>query len=162
MDYYDGRAIQKMSPKLRHSIIQGRMFLKLQAYIESIKDGGAAYPELRCTFRKRSLVFDLAYFRESQIPKLPDDERDNGTEPPDLAIEILSPGQAVGELRRKFRSAIRGGVGLGWLIDPLHGQILIFRPRQKTIKLAPGGTLSGESTLPGFALPVAEIFGWSR
>jgi Uma2 family endonuclease len=162
LDYYDGRAIQKMSPKLRHSIIQGRMYLKLAAYIESVKEGGAAYPELRCRFRKRSFVFDLSYFREGRIPILSEDDRADVTEPPDLAIEILSPGQPLGELKRKFRSAIRGGVGLGWLIDPIQGQILIFRPASKTVVLKPGEMLTGEAVLPGFAIPVEDIFGWSR
>ena len=162
LDYYDERAIQKMSPKLRHSIIQGRMYLKLTSHIESVGEGGAAYPELRCTFRKRSFVFDLSYFREGRIPTLSEDHRADVTEPPDLAIEILSPGQPLGELRRKFRAAIRGGVALGWLINPIQGQILIFRPAGKTVVLKPGEILLGEAVLPGFALRVDEILGWSR
>ena len=160
LDYYGGRAIQKMSPKLRHSIIQGEMFLKLVEHARP-KKLGDVFPELRCTFRGGSYVFDLSFFLQERLPK-PDaeDERADVTIAPDLVLEILSPGQTVGELKKKMGSALRGGVRLGWLIAPARKQILILQKKQKPEVLTCGDILTGKDVLPGFALPVEEIFGW--
>jgi Uma2 family endonuclease len=160
LEYHGGRAIQKMSPKLRHSILQGEFFLELTNHARPSGLGGA-FVELRCTFKGGSYVFDVSFFRAERLPD-PQvlDERSDLTVAPDLAIEVLSPGQTVGELRKKLRSAIRGGLRLGWLIDPIHKQVLIPRPRRKAEILRPGDHLSGEDVLPGFSLSVDVIFGW--
>jgi Uma2 family endonuclease len=79
---------------------------------------------------------------------------------PDIAVEILSPGQTVAELRLKLRHSLKYGSRLGWLIHPARKQILVFRPGQKAQVLKIGQDLGGENVLPGFSLSVEEIFGW--
>ncbi len=160
LEFFGGRVIQKMSPKLPHSIIQIELGFALLAYAKPIRLG-RAYTELRCTFGGSSHVFDLSFFVRDRLPNptSPVDRVEVAT-PPDLAIEILSPGQTVGELSRKLRSAIRRGVRLGWLIDEARRNVHVFHPTRKPQVLRGGDVLSGEDVLPGFALPVAELFGW--
>jgi Uma2 family endonuclease len=159
LDYYGGRAIQKMSPKLRHSVISRELTLKLVEHSRPEKLGDV-FPELRCTFRGGSYVFDLSFFVQEHLPKPDSDERADVTIAPDLVIEILSPGQTVGELKKKMGSAIRGGVRLGWLFNPPREQVLILQEKQKPEILKRGDILTGKDVLPGFALPIDEIFGW--
>lgn len=159
LDYYDGRAIQKMSPKLRHSIIQSKLHLKLFEHTGP-ENLGETYIELRCTFRGSSYVFDLSFFLQERLlaPEL--DERADVTIAPDLVVEILSPGQTVGQSKKKMGSAIRGGVRSVWLIVPKHEQIVIFHAEHKPETLGCGDVLTGKDVLPRFALSVGEIFGW--
>jgi Uma2 family endonuclease len=159
MDYYNGRAIQKMSPRIRHSIIQTEMIYKLGEHTRPLKLGGV-FAELRCTLDDTSFVFDLCFFLQDRRPKVPRDERAHVTIPPDLAIEVLSPGQTVGELRQKFQAAIRKGLRLGWLIAPRLKQVLIFPGEGRPKVLKPGDLLTGGDILPEFKRPVDEIFGW--
>lgn len=160
LEFVGGRAIQKMSPKLRHSIIQGELFLEITGHARPAGLGGA-FVELRCNFGGNSYVFDVSFFLTERLPVPREgDERSDVGIAPDLAIEVLSPGQTVGELTKKLRLAIRGGLRLGWLIDPIHKQILVFRPRRKVDVLRPGDVLSGEDVLAGFTRPVEVIFGW--
>ncbi len=159
-EYFGGRIIQKMSPKIRHSIIQTGLSYRLMGHCLG-RQAGRVFIELRCTFGGESHVFDLCYFAEGRIPRPGDlDEQGNVRTPPDLAIEVLSPGQTVGELSRKLRSAIRRGVKVGWLIDEARRQVLTFRPRKPPVVLEPGESLSAEDLLPGFSLPVGEMFDW--
>ena len=160
MEFFGGRVIQKMSPRLPHGIIQLELGSVLLIHARASKLG-RAYSELRCTFGGSSHVFDLCFFVRDRLPD-PTNlvDRDKICAPPDLAIEILSPGQTVGELARKLRSAVRRGVRLGWLIDEKRRGVHVFHPTRPPLILRPGDILTGAEVLPGFALPVAELFGW--
>ena len=159
LEFYGGRVIQKMSPRLPHSVIQGDLLIGLHAYGKAT-GVGRAYLELRCTFGGSSHVFDLSFFRNERLPNLANAaDRDQIRRPPDLAIEILSPGQTVGELSRKLRSAIRRGVKLGWLIHIGRREVHVFRPTGKPGILRVGDILDDADILPGFALPITELFG---
>ena len=158
LEFFGGRVIQKMSPKLPHSIIQGDLGYELNIYARST-GAGWPYPEPRCTFGGGSHVFDLAFFVADRLPDPTSSlDRANVGTPPDLAVEILSPGQTVGELARKLRSAIRRGVRFGWLIDETRRHVHIYQPTGKPRVIGPGDVLSGKDVLPGFALPVDQLF----
>jgi Uma2 family endonuclease len=159
IDFYGGRAIQKMSPRLRHSIIQGEMFLKLSEHSRPSKLG-RVFPELRCTLGDCSFVFDLSFFQEHRAPRPLPDERADVIIAPDIAIEILSPGQPIGELKQKFKLAIKRGVRLGWLVAPRRKEVHVFRASGRPKILKMGEALSGDEILPKFVLPIEEIFGW--
>jgi len=158
LEFFGGRVIQKMSPKLPHSIIQEELVFALGTFVRSTRLGWV-YPELRCTFGGSSHVFDLCLFVADRLPDPTSPTvRVEVNTPPDLAVEILSPGQTVGELSRKLRSAIRRGVRLGWLIDEAHRTVHVFHPTRKPKVLREGDLLSGEEVLPGFTLDVDELF----
>ena len=102
-----------------------------------------------------------AFFARGRIPR---DEHgrlvDDVFLPPDLAIEILSPGQTLKNLGAKLSRCVRHGVRLGWLIQPRRSRVFVFRPDRPVETLELGGVLHGEDVLPGFALPLSEMFGW--
>jgi hypothetical protein len=50
------------------------------------------------------------------------------------------------------------GVPLIWLIDPDNETVTIIAAGQPTRVVKPGDTLDGGDVLPGFTVPVAEIF----
>ena len=160
LEFFGRRVIQKMSPKLPHSIIQGELFFAITCHTKA-KRQGRAYPELRCEFGGSSHIFDLCYFAQERMPDPTSPaDRDQIEVPPDLAIEILSPGQTVGELKRKLRSAIRRGVRIGWLIDEARRQVEIVRPGRRARVLEHGDVIDGEDVLPGFCLALDEMLGW--
>ena len=52
LEYIDGRIEAKAAPKLKHSMITGRLGERLDVFAEPAGLGGA-FPELRCTFAGR-------------------------------------------------------------------------------------------------------------
>ena len=160
LEFIGGRVIQKMSPMLPHSVIQGELLVSLNSFARPRKLG-RAYPELRAVFGGEAQVPDISFYVTERLPKLVRGEEPSRISmPPDIAVEIASPGQTMAELRLKLRHSLIHGSKLGWLIRPIREEVWVLRPRRKAECLKSGDVLSGEDVLPGFALPLDEIFGW--
>ena len=98
---------------------------------------------------------DVSFVRADRLP-------DRGgrafpTMAPDLAVEVLSPSNMAGEIARKLAIYLAAGVGLVWVVDPASRSVAVYTPTSSAV-LGEGDTLDGGDVLPGFAIPVADIF----
>lgn len=155
-EYIDGVISQKPMPKTRHSILQKRLLTAIDRHSET----HTALPELRCTFGGRSIVPDIAVIAWSRIAITETGEPvDDFLEPPDWAIEILSPNQTANRVIENLLYCLRHGSQLGWLIDPDDYSILIFAPQQEPQVCR--GT-SQLKVLPGVDLEInaEQMFAW--
>lgn len=81
-------------------------------------------------------------------------------EEPDLVVEVLSPGNTAKEMAIKLTEFERLGIELVWYVDPEAKTVTVY-PKGKTRGskvLTVADTLEGGKVLPGFALPVRDIF----
>ena len=77
---------------------------------------------------------------------------------PDLAVEVLSKGNTVAEMRRKLHDYFTAGVRLVWYVDPRTQSARAYTAEDQCMEIGPDGSLSGGDVLPGFELPLAELF----
>jgi Uma2 family endonuclease len=77
---------------------------------------------------------------------------------PVLAVEILSPNDVIDDVNEKIDTYLDAGVALVWAIDPHRRTVEIFRQGAEPELVNVRQELSGEPHLPGFSVPVAEIF----
>lgn len=83
---------------------------------------------------------------------------------PDLVIEVLSPSDTMGVIDEKFRQYFENGAKLAWLVNPLTRTVLVYHPPVPLLHpsadqlLTIHNQLDGESLIPGFKLPISEIF----
>lgn len=78
---------------------------------------------------------------------------------PDLLVELMSASDEVPQLRAKMREYQENGAALGWLILPQQRQVEVFGAGTAVEVLsAPERLVAGE-LMPGFTLPMAEIWG---
>ena len=77
---------------------------------------------------------------------------------PDLAVEVLSKANTKAEMKRKLREYFEAVVRLVWLIDPRTRTALVHTSPKASTKLGEGQSLDGGDVLPGFAVPLAELF----
>jgi Uma2 family endonuclease len=77
---------------------------------------------------------------------------------PDLAIEIISPSNSKGEMERKLHDYFTAGVRLVWYIDPATRSAKAYTAPEQCLEIAENGSLSGGDVLPGFELPLKELF----
>jgi Uma2 family endonuclease len=78
---------------------------------------------------------------------------------PDLAVEVLSPGNTVEEIDEKITEYFENGTRLVWVISPTQHYILVYRSAQEPDRLLKSAdSLDGEDVIPGFTLPVADLF----
>ncbi len=78
---------------------------------------------------------------------------------PDLAVEVLSISNTPAEMARKRREYFAAGVRLVWEVDPRARTVVVFDGPEQSTLLDASMTLEGGDVLPGFALPLTDLFG---
>jgi Uma2 family endonuclease len=109
------------------------------------------------------LAPDIAFIRAERLSQLPQGEeswRKYSALAPDLVVEIASPSQYRPEMAAKARLYLELGVRLVWVFWPRQKRVDVWRPGsdQPVATLGVDDTLSGEDVLPGFTLPLAQLF----
>lgn len=77
---------------------------------------------------------------------------------PDLAVEVLSPSDRYAAVARKVSQYLAAGTRLAWVLDPETRTAAVHRPGRQVLELGEDGILDGEDVLPGFRLPLAEVW----
>lgn len=77
---------------------------------------------------------------------------------PDLAVEVVSPNDDAEDVQRKVMEYLRYGTRLVWVAYPRTRSVVVHTA-EKAITLDSSGTLDGGAVLPGFQLPVREVWG---
>lgn len=77
---------------------------------------------------------------------------------PSLAVEVLSPSTTSREMNEKLDDYFSAGTELVWIVDPASNSIRVFSSRENEVRLGINDTLDGGTVLPGFSVPVADIF----
>jgi Uma2 family endonuclease len=81
---------------------------------------------------------------------------------PDLAVEVVSPGNTADEMRKKIEKYMRYGTRLLWVVYPEQQKVDVFRPiagQEAHVDFIDiDGVLDGGDVLPSFKLPLREVF----
>lgn len=77
---------------------------------------------------------------------------------PDLAVELLSPGDSLKRLNQKLAQYFDNGARLAWVMDSKRRTVRVHRGVRSHKTLTDAEELRGEEVVPGFRLPVATIF----
>jgi Uma2 family endonuclease len=147
----DGEVTQKTSPTIEHGALQLDLGGRINEYARA-RGLGRAYSEHRLNLGGRSPVPDVTFYRASRRPTVR-----YPTTPPDLVIEIASPGQSRDELAEKCRWYVEQGSILALLVDPEERSIGAFAAGQAQT-LQRGQELPLDEVLPGLQLSVDEVF----
>ncbi len=100
---------------------------------------------------------DVAYISAELAAKAPRDAKIvDGV--PILAVEILSPSDQHEEISDKVQEYIDAGVALVWVVDPTFRTVRVHSPGAEPKLFNSQEELSAEPHLPGFRVPVVEIF----
>ena len=157
LEYLDGAVTQKMLPERDHSSLQYVIPARINEFAHPRKLA-FAFPELRTTHSGASLVPDVAVYTWARIPR----ERSargtvDVTTPPDIAIEIASPGQGRQKLLDRCRWFVEQGARLALLVDPRHQTVTLVRADEAPRVLRDDVLDLGE-IIPGLTLVVGELF----
>lgn len=77
---------------------------------------------------------------------------------PDLAIEVISPSDLGSDIEDKIREYFDAGVRVVWVVYPKTRSVHVIQDDGRSARLTESQTLDGGDVLPGFTLPVREIF----
>ena len=102
---------------------------------------------------------DVAFVSAERFAATPDARRPVPTMAPDLAVEVLSESNTRWEMAQKLRDYFAGGTRLVWYIDLRTRTVAVYhKAGEPTRVLGEADALDGEGVLPGFSLPLAEVF----
>jgi Uma2 family endonuclease len=79
--------------------------------------------------------------------------------PPDLVVEVVSPGDHYARIQKKVEHYLEKEVRLIWVADPEDRSVTVYRPGVRMTVLGENETLTGADVLPGFTCRVADLFG---
>jgi Uma2 family endonuclease len=99
---------------------------------------------------------DIFYFSFERMPAIP--EADYFRIGPDLAVEVLSPTNRRAGILEKIREYLTVGTRLVWVLSPEDKSVTVHRIAEEGKALYAGAILLGEEVLPGFSVPVADLF----
>jgi Uma2 family endonuclease len=78
---------------------------------------------------------------------------------PNLAVEVLSRSNTPGEMAAKRQDYFTAGVEVVWEIDPRARTVVVYTSVTDSRTLTAADTLDGDPVLPGFTLPLQQLFG---
>lgn len=158
----DGELVMN-EPSWSHSDSQLTILTALRIWSQAAEARGAVNMPVDVKIDERNVYGpDVVWYREGRSPR----RGDIAPYPlPDLAVEVRSPSTWRHDIGTKKRNYERRGVGELWLVDTAADVVLVFRrssPQTPTFDVSEELDASATLTtplLPGFALPVAAIFG---
>ena len=105
---------------------------------------------------------DVSFIRWERFPdgRLPTDRI--WAVVPDLAVEVLSPGNTAAEMERKVADYLGAGTPLVWIIDPISRTAVVHAANDSgganQTCVGPEGVLDGGDVLPGFRVELSRVF----
>jgi Uma2 family endonuclease len=158
IEWVRGRALQKVSPQRTHSLLQGALTVQLRQWAQTRGEVG---PEWR--FRvappgeiRRPLVPDVAYISNERLRPLSDAEIEMPPVAPDVAVEVLSPGDRRVDVDDKIATYLRAGSLLVMVVDPFQ-RIVEMHDASHEARLGDDALIE-HAALPGFTYPVRDLF----
>jgi Uma2 family endonuclease len=152
----NGEIVEKMPTEL-HGLLVTLLIIRLGTFIEQ-HGTGRLVTEVRSRIpddAHNACQPDISYFADDTRPIVT-----QGAVPllPDLAVEVKSPDDSYLQMRDKASYYLRNGSRLVWLVFPTEKQVEIHTADAPITVLGIGEMLTGGDVLPGFALPLGELF----
>lgn len=157
-EWLRGRAVRKVSPKRKHAVLQ----LWLARRLEDWSAGrGIVGSEWRFRVAPpgeeiRPLVPDLSYLSYDRIGNATEDELDAPLIPPNVAIEIRSPGDNRRDVEAKVDVLVRAGTDVVIVVNPNTRTVFAQDATSRTIFWR--DETFEHPALPGFRFSLAEMF----
>ncbi|MBW4592097.1 MAG: Uma2 family endonuclease [Brasilonema angustatum HA4187-MV1] len=153
----DGQAIPKMSPKKFHSKLTRTLLYLIEQWCQG---KGEVCPELAIALTRRGRdwvpIPDILYISNELLPA---DWEEDGvcSVPPDLVIEIISPGQTFGQMAAKAKDYLDAKVLRVWVVDSKARSITVFYP-DAAPQTYMGEELLTDSLFEGLEFTAEQVF----
>lgn len=156
----EGRLVVKEPPGHFHGFVAAEVGASLHTYAKKNGLGRVYAAETGFTLSKNPDTVrapDAAFVRQERLTS---DIRKRGyfPGPPDLAIEVVSPGESVREVEEKAHFWVKAGTRMVVVIDPERETAAVYRANRRALRLQKDDVLDGEDVVPGWRLPLRELF----
>jgi len=160
----DGGIVEVSHVSPVHARLAAQIAHRMLEHVERERIDGAVYVQVGCVLGlphdpERSRAPDVAFVAGDTL-------RQRGGEPerglfrltPDLVVEVDSPNRRPSVEQNRIQDWLDAGVRLLWVVHTASRSSTVYRPDGTARLLRESDVLEGETVLPGFRLPLAELF----
>jgi Uma2 family endonuclease len=154
-----GELIEVPGAKFQHWYLVGRLLRILGDFVD-LHGLGAVGSNGAFAIRRDPdslLIPDVAFVRADRIPPA-DTDWDVYLGAPDCAFEVVSPSDSARDVHDKILEYLDGGVRVVVAFWPRSRSVSVHRPGGDTREFRMGDVLELDDVIPGFRLPIADIF----
>jgi Uma2 family endonuclease len=154
----EGELIEMTRPAYKHNRALKHLLVALHDYLTRTRSGEALISEnLYALSSNTRRSPDVAVILGDHRAELEDAKVIHLI--PDIAAEVLSPGETPRMIHRKLKQYFEAGVKEVWLIDPESQEVEIWTGATLPDHALTAGDVLKCALLPGFELPLPELFG---
>ena len=155
-----GELVELMSASEEHEETVARVIRHLGNYID-LHDLGKVYGSNRAFVTgpespASSRMPDVSFVSNARLGR-PDLHGMLYDGAPDLAVEVVSPGNSAAEIAQKVREYLAAGGQAVWVLDYTARTLTVHTANAPPAVLTDGDIVEGGSYLPGFACPVSDL-----
>lgn len=153
-----GELVEMTPVGRRHGAMARRLGAKLGDFTDAHKLGETMVETGFCLECRPDTVRapDVSFLSTERLP--PEDHQGFVPGPPDLAVEIVSPGEMDADVQDKVMDYLAHGTRLVWVVRPQQRMVTVYRPDGTARVLGETDTLEGDEVVPGFTLPLQALF----
>lgn len=163
VEIIDGELIEMGGAGILHGLIGGNIYHLLRLYLNehdigvALGDGAIFLMYSPAARLKDSYSPDVAFLRHDNVPADWDAEQPHPGAP-NLAVEIVSPGNDASSIQYKRMTYLEKGSEQVWLVYPRLREVHIYT--QSDVMIFKGDTaINASAVFPGIApLPLSAIF----
>ena len=129
----------------------------LETFLEQHPFGYVVGPDAQTYVSDEKIrIPDVSFVRWERTANHEVSDEPIGSLAPDLAVEVLSPGNTLSEIETKRRELFAAGTRLMWVLDPVAESVEVFTGPSSGRVLKASETLDGSDVIPGFQLSIRE------
>lgn len=153
-----GRAVKVAPSGMLASVIGGNVFAALHSFVTANNLGVVTMADGGFQLTPHDVrAPDAAFVSHARLQNRPVPEK-FAPFAPDLAVEVVSPGNTAHEIREKIDLYFKAGTRLVWIVYPELGKVDVHYPDGTARSIDTSGTLDGGDVLPGFQIEIASLF----
>lgn len=159
----NGRVIEMPPHGFAHGEVAGKVYQRLAEHVQRVGGGKVAVGDVGFVLSvpgdpERVRGPDVAFISEDRLSEIGSLEG-FVVGAPDLAVEVLSSSETSLDVQQKVRDYLDAGTELVWLVAPQAHTVTVYRADGSARLLRDRDVLDGEHVLPGFSVPLQELFG---
>lgn len=157
LELIDGEVVVTPAPETGHQLVSMSLAAALDRFVRPARLGWVLAAPIDVRLSDTNVVQpDVCFVSREQRDIIIRRGLDG---PPDLLVEILSPATRGRDLGAKRELYGRFGVPEYWIVDPRSRSVEVLTLRDGAYApLAIEGGVVRSAALPGFAMPLAELF----
>lgn len=156
----NGELITMPLPGLPHGRIEARLGAPLAQFVWDHDLGEVYFGDggFQLTRNPDTVVGpDISFISKERLERAGDVEG-YWEGPPDLAVEIFSPGYRPGKISTRISRLFSFGTKQVWIVDLNHSTVAVYRSESDVKTFSGSDYLEAQDLLPGFRISLERIF----